>query len=234
MTRGITYIMLSLLLLSHCAYKPPFEVDYSKLPPQVKAFYPVEKALSARLWALSKFGMPMFAGDLNRSSTVFEVEDLFIPSYPPQEELWWWSAFQCSFYFLGSINLSYSSSVSEKLQVSIQDTCSKHGYFCLEFRIDGLKREDKTTLYKFQIVFKKPKTKKWVYLYDTSPIVGETGLSGVDVSFFMDVEAVKHRIFSEYKHRIPNAVKIPLLITVWDFRAKEKREAVFELEMGSR
>lgn len=231
MGRVIIYIALLCLSLTHCAYKPPFKIDYSKLPPDIKVYYPVEKALSARLWALDKYGMPMFAGDINRSSTVFEVQDLFVRSYPRQEEIWWWSTFQCSFYHLGSIGLSYTASHDKELQVSIRDTCSKHDYFCLEFRIDGLKKEHNTTLYKFQIVFQNPKTKKWVYLYDTSPIVGETGLNGVDVSFFMDVEAVKRRIFSEYKYRIPKAVKIPVLIIAWDFRAKEKREAVFELEI---
>jgi hypothetical protein len=230
-SKKIVYVTTYLLLIFGCAYKPPFKVDYSKLPPEIKVYYPVEKALSARLWALSQYGMPTFAGDPTRTQTVFSTEDPFVRSYPAQEEIWWWSAFRCSFYSLGTLSLSYSASVCEELQVSIQDTCSKRDYFCLEFRIDGLKREDRTILYKFQIVFKKPKTKKWLYLYDTSPIVGETGLNGVDVSFFMDIEAVKHRIFSEYKHRLPKTVKIPVLIIVWDFRAKEKREAVFEIEI---
>jgi hypothetical protein len=234
MFRGITHIALLCFLLIHCAHKPSFKVDYSRLPAQVKVYYPVEKALSARLWALSKYGMPMFAGDLNRTQTVFGTEDLFVRSYPAQEEIWWWSSFRCSFYCLGTLSLSYSASVSKELQVAIQDTCSKRDYFCLEFRIDGLKKEERTILYKFQIIFRKPKTKKWLYLYDTSPIVGETGLSGVDVSFFMDIEAVKRRIFSEYKHKLPKAVKIPVLIIVWDFRAKEKKEAVFELEIERR
>lgn len=233
-TKQIVYVITCLLLILSCAYKPPFKVDYSKLPPEIKVYYPIEKALSARLWALDRFGMPMFAGDINRSSTVFDVEDLFVRSYPQQEEIWWWSTFKCSFYHLGSTSLSYIASHRGELQLSIQDTCSKRDYFCLEFRIDGLKRVERTVLYKFQIVFRKPKTKKWVYLYDTSPIVGETGLTGVDISFFMDIEAVKRRIFSEYKHRIPKVVKIPVLIIAWDFRAKEKREAVFGLKIERR
>ncbi len=233
-SRKITYIAFCFLLVLSCAYKPPYKVDYDKLPPEIKVYYPIEKALSARLWALSTYGMPMFAGDINRSSTVFDVQDLFVRSYPRQEEIWWWSTFKCSFYHLGSVGLSYTTSHTAELQLSIQDTCSKSDYFCIEFRIDGLKREHNTTLYKFQIVFQNPKTKKWVYLYDTSPIVGETGLTGVDVSFFMDIEAVQQRIFSDYKHSVPKAVKIPVLIIVWDFRAKEKREAVFELGMERR
>lgn len=231
------YIAICLLLILGCAYKPPFEIDYSKLPPDIRAYYPVEKALSARLWALCKFGMPIFVGDLNKSRTVFSTEDLFVNSYPTQEEVWSWidktsrSTFSCSFYSLGTLGLSYSASSGKELQVSIQDTCSKTDYFCLEFNIQGLKRENRTTLYKFQVLFRKPKTKQWVYLYDTSPIVGGTGLNAVDVSFFMDVAAVRRRIFSEYKHEYLEAVKIPVIIIVWDFRAKEKREAVFEMEM---
>ncbi len=228
------YIVFCLLLVMSCAHKPPYKVDYGKLPPQVKAYYPVEHALSARLWALATYGMPLLAGDVNRSSTVFEVQDLFIPSYPQQEEIWWWPDFQCSFYHLGSISLSYVASHRGELQLSIQDTCSKSDYFCLEFRIDGLTRENRTTLYKFQILFRRPKTKKWVYIYDTSPIVGGTGLTGVDISFFMDIDAVKQRAFSEYKHRLPEVVKIPVLIMAWDFRTREKREAVFELEIERR
>jgi len=177
-------MMFCLLLIAGCAYKPPFEVDYDKLPPEIKVYYPIEKALSARLWALSRFGMPMFAGDNIRRQTVFAPEDLFIHSYPPHEEIWWWPTFRCSFYSLGGLALSYSASGSKSLGVSIQDTCSKSDYFCIEFRIEGLKRVKRMTLYKFQIVFRKPKTNKWTYLYDTSPIVGETGLNGVDVSLF--------------------------------------------------
>lgn len=232
--KKIVYITTCLLLLLSCAYKPPFKVDYSKLPPDIKVYYPVEKALSARLWVLSQYGMPMFAGDTTGSQSVFSVEDLFVRSYPAHEEMWWWATFRCTFYSLGNLSLSYSASSSKELQVSIQDTCSKSDYFCLEFNIDGLKEENRTILYKFQIVFRKPKTKKWLYLYDTSPIVGETGLNGVDAVFFMDVEAVKRRVFSEYKHSRPKSAKIPVLIVVWDFRAKEKREAVFELTIETR
>ena len=231
----ISVLAVWLILILCCAYKPHFEIDCSKLPPDIKAYYPVEKALSARLWALYKYGMPLFAGDTNNSHAVCSTEDLFIHSYPAQEEIWsWidstsWTTFSCSFYSLGTFGLSYGASAGKELQVSIRDTCSKSDYFCLEFNIQGLKRANRTTLYKFQILFRNPKTKKWVYLHDTSPILGRTGLNAVDVCFFMDIEAIKKRIFSEYKHEYLEAAKIPVVIIVWDFRAQEKREAVFEM-----
>jgi hypothetical protein len=235
--RFIFFVVLSLTVVG-CAYKPPYTIDYDRLPPDVRAYWPIEKALSARLWALDKFGMPMFAGDKRFSHTIFEVEDLFIPSYPPDEEVWRYPNFQCSFYSLAKLDdFSYTAPEHPpgELNVSIQDTCTllddstKHEEFVIEFFVDGLKEEGRTTLYKVQILMKNKK--KWEYLYDTSPILGRTGLRAVKLAAFVDRKILSDIAWSD-DYSKKKTKKFPVLIIAWDFRSKEKREAVFELALS--
>jgi hypothetical protein len=235
--RFILFVVFS-FTVAGCAYKPPYTVDYDKLPPDVRAFWPIEKALSARLWALDKFGMPMFAGDKRFSHTIFEVEDLFIPSYPPDEEVWRYPDFKCSFYSLAKLeDLSYTAPEHPpgELNVSIQDTCTKfyedtnEEEFIIEFFVDGLEEESRTTLYKMQILMKN-KT-KWEYLYDTSPILGKTGLRSTFVMASVTRDVLSE-IMWEHDYSRKKSKKTPILIIAWDFRSKEKREAVFELALS--
>jgi hypothetical protein len=229
--RILLFVVVLALTVAECAYKPPYTIDYDRLPPEVRAFWPVEKALSARLWALDKYGMPMFAGDARFSRTIFEVEDLFIRSYPPDEEVWRYPAFQCTFYSLADLDLSYipPDYPPGELDVSIQDTCTNPGYFCIEFKVDGLKEEGRTTLYKVQILMKNKK--KWEYLYDTSPILGQTGLRAVYLTAYIDRKILSD-IAWEDDYSKKKTKKVPILIKAWDFRSKEKREAVFELTLS--
>jgi hypothetical protein len=235
--RFIFFAFLS-LILAGCAYKPPFTIDYDKLPPDIRAYWPVEKALSARLWALSKHGLPILAGDAHSSRTVFEVEDLFIPSYPPDEETWKYLYFQYTFYSLAKLDdFSYTAPQYPPgaLNVSIQDTCTKLNdstnkeEFIIEFFIDGLKEEGRTTLYKIQILIKGKE--KWEYLYDTSPILGQTGLRAVKLTAFVEREILEDIAWKDV-HSKKRTKKSPVLIIVWDFRSREKREAVFELTLS--
>jgi hypothetical protein len=228
--RLIFFAFLS-LILAGCAYKPPYTIDYDKLPPDIRAYWPVEKALSARLWALSKYGLPILAGDGRFSRTIFEVKDLFIRSYPPDEETWKYFYFQCTFYSLADLILSYTAPdyPPGELNVSIQDTCTSREYFCLEFKVDGLKEEGRTTLYKVQVLMKGKK--KWEYLYDTSPILGQTGLRAVKLTAFVDRKILSDIAWKDDHSKI-RTKKFPVLIIVWDFRSKEKREAIFELTLS--
>ena len=229
-------ISIILVFFSCAASTSQFTVDYDKLPPKAKAYFGSKDNLSSRLFILSHYGLPFLAGDLNHSRSVFDVEDLFIrDKHPPYEEVWTWEDCRVTFYSLADLAYEYvpPEYPPGEVQLKLTDTCTtEDGQFCIEFRIDGLKEDHHATLYKVQILARaKDRKKGWLYLYDTSPIVGRTGLRSVQLTAFADSQLLSYLFLEKPKRK---KAEVMFLIVIWDFLSSEKREAVFELSLTGR
>lgn len=229
--------LLALLLVLFACTSPgrQFTVDYNKLSPKAKAYFGSKDNLSSRLFVLSHYGLPFMAGDRRHSYGVFDIEDLFVKdSYPPEEEVWTWKDCSVTFYSLADLAYDYVPPQYSPgdVQLRLRDTCTQEGgQFVIEFQIDGLKEEEHRTLYKVQILAKSnDKRSRWVYLYDTSPIVGRTGLRSVYLTAYVDYNVLPYL----FLHKGEEETEIMLLVVIWDFLSSEKREAVLALPVNGR
>jgi hypothetical protein len=229
--------LLAFMLVFFACTSPgrQFTVDYDKLSPKAKAYFGSKDNLSSRLFVLSHYGLPIMAGDRTHSCGVFDVEDLFVKDgYPPTEEVWTWKDCSVTFYSLADLAYDYvpPQCPPGDVQLRLRDTCTQEeGRFVVEFQIDGLKEEQHRTLYKVQILAKgNHERSRWVYLYDTSPIVGRTGLRSVYLTAYVDHSVLPCLFLRKGEEE----TEIMLLVVIWDFLSSEKREAVLALPVNGR
>jgi len=208
--------IISLVILT-CA--PAFKLDYDLLSPEVKTYFGSEEVISPYLWVLYKYGLP------NHAET---VQDLFVYDCPGHFPVWSYGIDTITFVFpahFSCVSIPPSSPPGD-LRISRLDTCRKDGDFCIEFLIDGLATFGRKTLYKTQILITRSevsvrgKRNRWMYLWDSPPIIGNSGLRAVKITTFIDEDALTR------KKNKPSLV----LVVLTDFVSGQKREAVFKVE----
>jgi hypothetical protein len=199
-------VWLILLILLACA--PGYKINYSLLSPEAKIYFGSDNAVSPYLYCIYKNGLPENAKS---------IQDLFMDDYPRPSVVWHYSRGSAIFEFPADLCLDYVPPCHKfgELQISDVNTCYVEGDFCIEFLIDGLSLSNRNTLFKIEILVKR---KSWMYLWDSPPIVGRSGLRAVKATAFVDRDAL------EDKRRESSL----MLIVVKDFLTGEKREAVFK------